>query len=143
ERFGVKTISGAAPYTANWIAGFGYEFIERTDGYPGLVKTYNLRFPNPPRVMDLALTYKALVDHQVDFIAGNSTDGLISALGLTVLEDDKHYFPPYDAAPVIRKAVLERHPEVGDALAALGGKVSEDEMRRMNYAVDGEHRDVK
>ena len=143
ERLSLKTISDAAPHTANWTAGFGYEFIERGDGYPGLAKAYNLRFSNPPRIMDLGLSYRALADHQVDFIAGNSTDGLINALGLVVLEDDKHYFPPYDAVPLVRQAIIERHPGLQDALAALGGKISEDEMRRMNYAVDGEHRNVK
>ena len=106
EQYKLKTISDAAPRTSKWVAGFGYEFIEREDGYPGLVKTYNLRFPSAPRVMDLGLTYKAVADHQVDLIAGNSTDGLIDALGLAVLEDDKHYFPPYDAAPLIREAVV-------------------------------------
>ena len=139
----IKTISDAAPHTANWTAGFGYEFIERQDGYPGLAKAYNLRFPNPPRVMDLGLTYKAAADRQVDFIAGNSTDGLIDALGLVVLEDDKHYFPPYDAVPLVREAILAKHPDVREALRALGGKISEEKMRRLNYAVDGEHRDVK
>jgi glycine betaine/choline ABC-type transport system substrate-binding protein len=143
DRFNLKTISDAATHTPNWVAGFGYEFIERGDGYPGLAKAYNLRFPASPRVMDLGLTYKAVVDHQVDFIAGNSTDGLIKALGLVVLEDDKHYFPPYDAVPLIRDAVVRKHPEVREALRALGGKISEDQMRRMNYAVDGEHKDVK
>src|SRR5207248_10134253 len=111
EEFHLKSISDAAPHTAKWVAGFGYEFIERQDGYPGLAKAYNLRFPAPPRVMDLGLTYKAAAARQVDFIAGNSTDGLIDALGLVVLEDDKHYFPPYDAAPLIRNAVLMKHPE--------------------------------
>ena len=143
EQFGLKTISDAAPRTSNWVAGFGYEFIEREDGYPGLVKTYNLRFPSEPRVMDLGLTYKAVAGHQVDLIAGNSTDGLIGALGLVVLEDDKHYFPPYDAVPLVREAVITKHPEIREALRALGGKVSEEQMRLMNYAVDGEHKDVK
>jgi len=143
QRLNLKTISDAAPYTSKWVAGFGYEFLEREDGYPGLAKAYNLRFPAPPRVMDLGLTYKAEADHQVDFIAGNSTDGLIDKFGLIVLEDDKHYFPPYDAAPIIRNAVLKKHPEVRDALRQLSGKISAEEMRRMNYAVDGDHRDVK
>ena len=143
EQFGLKTISDAALRTSNWIAGFGYEFIEREDGYPGLVKTYNLRFPSEPRVMDLGLTYKAVAGHQVDLIAGNSTDGLIGALGLVVLEDDKHYFPPYDAVPLVRETVITKHPEIREALQALGGKVSEEQMRLMNYAVDGEHKDVK
>jgi osmoprotectant transport system substrate-binding protein len=93
--------------------------------------------------MDLGLTYKAVAEHRVDFIAGNSTDGLIETLGLVVLEDDKHYFPPYDAVPLVRNAVVMKHPEVREALRALGGKISADRMRRMNYAVDGEHRDVK
>jgi len=143
ERLGVKTISDAAPHTSGWTAGFGYEFIERQDGYPGLSKAYGLRFPAAPRVMDLGLTYRAVADRQVDFIAGNSTDGLIDALGLLVLEDDKHYFPPYDAVPLVRQATLEKHPEVRDALRALGGRISEDEMRKLNYAVDGNKRDVK
>ncbi|PYS42486.1 MAG: glycine/betaine ABC transporter substrate-binding protein [Acidobacteria bacterium] len=139
----LKTISDAAAQTPHWVAGFGYEFIEREDGYPGLAKTYDLRFPNPPRVMDLGLTYKAVAGRQVDLIAGNSTDGLIDALGLVVLQDDKHYFPPYDAVPLVRDAVVMKHPEVREALKALGGKISEEQMRSMNYAVDGEHKDVK
>ena len=143
EQFGLRTISDAAPRTSRWVAGFGYEFIEREDGYPGLVKTYNLRFPSEPRVMDLGLTYKAVAGHQVDLIAGNSTDGLIGALGLVVLEDDKHYFPPYDAVPLVRETVITKHPEIREALQALGGKVSEEQMRLMNYAVDGEHKDLK
>ena len=143
QQFNLKTISDAAPQTARWVAGFGYEFIEREDGYPGLAKTYGLRFPAPPRVMDLGLTYKAAADRQIDFIAGNSTDGLIDALGLVVLEDDKHYFPPYDAAPLVREAIISKHPEVREALRQLGGKISEEKMRQMNYAVDGEHKDVK
>jgi osmoprotectant transport system permease protein len=143
QQFNIKTISDAAPHTAKWVAGFGYEFIEREDGYPGLVKTYNLRFPVQPRVMELGLTYRAVANHQADLIAGNSTDGLIDALGLVVLDDDKHYFPPYDAVPLVRDAVVAKHPEVREALRALGGKISEEQMRRMNYAVDGEHKDVK
>jgi osmoprotectant transport system permease protein len=142
QAMNLRTISDAAPQTAHWTAGFGYEFIEREDGYPGLAKAYDLRFPSPPRVMDLALTYKAAAEKQVDFIAGNSTDGLIDALGLVVLEDDKHYFPPYDAVPLVRDVVVVKHPEIRQALKDLGGKVPENQMRRMNYAVDGEHKDV-
>ena len=143
RRLHLETISRAAAYTPEWRPGFGYEFMEREDGYPGLAKIYNLRFPASPRVMDLGLTYKAAAERQVDLIAGNSTDGLIDALGLTVLEDDKHYFAPYDAAPLIRDVAARKHPEVRDALKELGGKVSAEQMRRMNYAVDGEHHDVK
>jgi osmoprotectant transport system substrate-binding protein len=143
DKLNLRTISDAAPRTTNWTAGFGYEFVEREDGYAGLVKAYNLRFPAPPKVMDLGLTYKALANNQVDLIAGNSTDGLIDSLKLVSLEDDKHYFPPYDAVPLVRLEVLEKHPELRGILTNLGGKISEQEMRRLNFLVDGEHRDVK
>jgi osmoprotectant transport system permease protein len=143
ERLNLKTISDSAPQTAHWMAGFGYEFMEREDGYPGLAKAYGLRFPVPPRVMDLGLTYKAVAGGQVDFIAGNSTDGLIDALNLVVLEDDKAYFPPYDAVPLVRDATVMKHPQVREVLRGLSGRISAEQMRRMNYAVDGEHRDAK
>ncbi len=143
RRLGLSTISDASPHTREWTAGFGYEFIEREDGYPGLSSVYGFRFPAEPRVMDLGLTYQALSDGQVDLIAGDWTNGLIDALDLTILEDDRQYFPPYDAVPLVRRELIERHPEVREALALLGGKITEDEMRQMNYRVDGEHADVK
>jgi osmoprotectant transport system substrate-binding protein len=143
RRLGLKTISQAATYTPNWRAGFGYEFMERPDGYKGLAATYGLHFADSPRIMDLGLLTRALKDKQVDLIAGNATDGLIPALDLFVLEDDKHYFPPYEAVPVIRQETLARHPEVKQALDELAGKISDDDMRQLNYAVDGQHRDVK
>lgn len=142
RRLNVHTISEAAKHAPQWRAGFGYEFMERPDGYEGLARTYGLRFAAAPRIMDLGLLYRALQDHQVDLVAGSATDGLISALGLVVLEDDRHYFPPYDAVPIVREQVLREHPEVRTALSALAGKISEDDMRRMNYAVDGEHREA-
>jgi osmoprotectant transport system substrate-binding protein len=143
RRFGLKTISQAAAYTPKWRAGFGYEFMERPDGYKGLAATYGLRFAESPRIMDLGLLARALKDKQVDLAAGNATDGLIPALDLFVLEDDKHYFPPYEAVPIIRQEMLTHHPEVGQALNELAGKISDDEMRQLNYAVDGQHHDVK
>ncbi len=141
-RLGIRTLSQAAAYTPQWRAGFGYEFTERPDGLPGMAKTYNLKFAEPPRIMDMGLLYRALKEKQVDFVSGNSTDGTIAALGLVVLEDDRHYFPPYDAVPVVRRETLERHPQVRQALAELAGKISEEEMRRLNYAVEGERRDL-
>ena len=95
-----------------------------------------------PRIMDLGLITRALKDHQVDLIAGNNTDGLIPALDFVVLEDDHHYFPPYEAVAVMRGEMLKQHPEVGAALDALAGAISDDDMRRLNYAIDGQHRDV-
>jgi len=143
RRLGLKTISQAAPYAPQWRAGFGYEFMERPDGYKGLAATYGLHFADSPRIMDLGLLTRALQDKQVDLIAGNTTDGLIPALDLFVLEDDKHYFPPYEAVPIIRQDTLARHPELTPALDELAGKISDAEMRQLNYAVDGQHRDVK
>jgi len=143
RRFKLRTISEAAKYTPGWRAGFGYEFMERPDGYEGLVATYGLRFATPPRIMDLGLLDRALKDKQIDLAAGNTTDGLIPALDLAVLEDDKHYFPPYEAVPVVREEVLAHHPEVHQVLEELGGKISDAEMRNLNYAVDGQHRDAK
>jgi len=143
RRLHLQTVSQSAPYTPQWRAGFGYEFMERPDGYKGLVATYGLRFAAPPRIMDLGLLTRALKDHQVDMIAGNMTDGLIPALDLSVLEDDKHYFPPYEAVPIIREQTLADHPEVRPALDALADKISDAEMRQLNYEVDGHKRDVK
>ena len=137
----LRTISDVAAYAPKWRAGFGYEFMERPDGYRGWVAAYGLHFANAPKILDLGLLYRALADKQVDLVAGNSTDGTIASLHMFALEDDRHYFPPYEAVPLVRRATLEKHPEVRDAIGALAGKVSEDQMRLMNYAVDGQHRD--
>jgi osmoprotectant transport system substrate-binding protein len=142
RRLNIRTLSEAAKYSSQWKAAFGYEFMERPDGYPGLARTYNLRFAQPPLAMDLGLLYRAIENHQVDLIVGSSTDGLIRALDLVVLEDDRHYFPPYDAVPIVRTQTIQQYPMVRTALEELAGRISEDEMRKMNYAVDGEHRDA-
>jgi osmoprotectant transport system substrate-binding protein len=142
RRFNVKTLSQAAQFTPHWHAGFGYEFMERPDGYHGLVATYGLRFADEPRIMDLGLLARALKDRQIDFAGGNATDGLIPALDLVVLEDDRHYFPPYEAVPVIRGETERQHPEIVQPLAALAGQISDAEMQTMNYAVDAQHRDT-
>ena len=124
-----------------WRAGFGYEFLERPDGFPGLAQTYGLRFAEPPRVMDLTLTYRALASGQVDLIAGDATAGLIEALDLFPLEDNRRYFPPYDAVPVARADTLLRYPAVRQALDGLAGRITADDMRAMNYAADARHED--
>jgi len=143
RRLKITTLSQAAAFAPQWHAGFGYEFMERPDGYRGLAATYGLHFAEAPRVMDLGLLARALRDHQIDLAAGNATDGLIPALDLFVLEDDRHYFPPYEAVPIIREQTLRDHPEIEPIVAALGGTISNQEMQRLNYAVDGQHRDVK
>jgi osmoprotectant transport system substrate-binding protein/osmoprotectant transport system permease protein len=139
---GLRTIDDAARESPRWRAGFGYEFVERPDGYPGLAAAYGFRFPDPPRVMDLTLSYRALASGQVDLIAGDATAGLIKGLDLAQLDDTRHYFPPYDAAVVARADTLLRHPEMRAALDRLSGRISAADMRAMNYAADVEHRDV-
>ena len=121
--------------------GVGYEFQARPDGLAGLEKAYGFSF-GTPRVMDLGLLYRSLSLGQVDVVAGNSTDGPIRALGFTVLADDRHYFPPYDAVPLVREQSLKAHPEIGMAISRLAGKVTAEEMQGMNDAVDGKHEDV-
>jgi len=156
RRLGLKTISdvvrleGSTDPTSQgrdvghprFRLGVGYEFEERPDGLRGLEATYGLRFAGAPRVMDLGLLYRALEAHQVDMVAGNSTDGPIRALGLVVLEDDRHYFPPYQAVPLVREDSVRRHPEIQTALDRLAGKLTADEVQAMNDAVDAQHRDV-
>jgi osmoprotectant transport system substrate-binding protein len=146
KRLGLRTISDAVKIAPDpekgWRLGVGYEFESRPDGLRGLEATYGLRFAGAPRTMDLGLLYRALSSQQVDMVAGNSTDAPIRALGFVVLEDDKHYFPPYEAVPLVRFDSLQRHPGIQVAMDRLAGKVSADEVRGMNYAVDSEHRDV-
>jgi osmoprotectant transport system substrate-binding protein len=146
RRLGVKTISDAVKIAPDpdkgWRLGVGYEFESRPDGLSGLEETYGLKFAGDPRTMDLGLLYRALESQQVDMVAGNSTDGPIRALGFVVLADDKHYFPPYEAVPLIREDSLKKHPGIQVAMDRLAGKVSADEVRGMNDAVDAQHRDV-
>lgn len=135
RRLGIKTISESAPHTPQWKAGFGYEFLERKDGYPGLANTYNLKFATIQQ-METGLMYKALKEKQVDFIAGDSTNGLIPVLDLTILVDDQQYFPPYYAVPVFNQATLKKYPELRGVIEQLGGLITEKEIQRMNYEAD-------
>jgi len=140
ERLGLRSLSQAVPAARHWRAAFGYEFLNRPDGWPGLARRYDLRLAAPPGAMDLGLTYRALAEGKVDLIAGDSTNGLIPALNLQILEDDRRYFPPYDAVPVFNAASLRRHPELVPVIESLAGRVSATTMQRLNAAVDLEHR---
>ncbi len=142
RRLGLRTLSESARYTPGWHAGFGQDFMSRPDGYPGFAKTYGLRFADRPKEMDLSLTYRALASGEIDLIAGNSTDGLVAALDLFQLEDDRGYFPPYEAVVIARRDSLSRVPGAREALLGLGGVLSTEQMRRLNYEVDGKKRDV-
>ncbi|MGZ8781849.1 MAG: glycine betaine ABC transporter substrate-binding protein [Thermoanaerobaculia bacterium] len=142
ERHGLRTISDLAKIASTLRPGFGYEFTERPDGWTGLQEAYGLRVASPPRTMDLGLTYKALASGEVDLIAGNSTDGLIDPLGLVILEDDRRYFPPYDAVVVSRTDLDERCRGASAAIESLRDRLDDAAMRRLNYEVDGRKRDV-
>jgi glycine betaine/choline ABC-type transport system substrate-binding protein len=142
RRLRLSKLSDLAKYAPEWRIGVGYEFLERKDGYPGLVETYSLRFARPPQVMDLGLLYRALQNRQVDIIAAAQTDGLIQALDLAVLDDDRSYFPPYDAIPIVRRQTLDRFPQMREAFNRLAGRIGTNDMRRMNYAIDGKHEDA-
>jgi osmoprotectant transport system permease protein len=141
RRLRLRTIEDAATQARTWQAGFGYEFLQRADGYPGLSQKYGLTFAAPPRAMDLSLIYRALAERQVDLIAGDATSGLVAAYDLVMLDDNRHYFPPYDAVPVARAAALLKHPSMRAALEGLAGRILIDEMRQMNQAVDAGHQD--
>ncbi len=141
QRLHLRNTSDIAPYAPKMRAGFGYEFLERPDGFRGWSQLYGLHFAAPPSVMDLGLIYRALVDKKVDIVAGNSTDGLIDALHLVALVDDKHYFPPYDAVPIVRRDALAKFPQLRATLADLANKISAEEMRHLNSEVDANQRD--
>ena len=140
ERLGLRTIGDLNKF-AGAKAGFGYEFLERPDGFKGLSAAYGLRLSGQPRTMDLNLIYRAVAAREIDVTAGDATSGQIESQHLVVLEDDRHYFPVYDAVPLVRAGVLLQHPEIGAALHRLNGAISAADMRRLNYAVDGEKQD--
>ena len=142
KKWQIKSLSEAGKYSPQMKAGFGYEFLEREDGYPGLSKTYNLKFANIKQ-MELGLMYQALKEKQVDFIAASSTDGLIPVLNLVILEDDKKYFPPYQAIPIFNQEILQKYPELTDTINQLGGKISTTEIQKMNYQVDNQSQPVE
>ncbi len=137
---GIATLSQAA--ARPWHLGAGYEFEQRPDGLNGLLKTYGLRLDGAPVTMDLGLLYQALTSGKVDMIAANSTDGMASALPVTILRDDRRYFPSYECAVVVREDALRQVPQLKVALQELSGRISDEVMRRLNYQVDGLHRPV-
>ncbi|WP_341737080.1 glycine betaine ABC transporter substrate-binding protein [Microcoleus sp. CAWBG640] len=142
KKFNLQTISQLGKVSPKLRAGFGPEFKEREDGFPGLAKTYGIKFAEEPKELLLGLLVQALQQKEVDVIAGNTTDGLIESFGLVVLKDDKNYFPSYEAVPVVRSQILTKYPELRSVLAELGGKISEADMRKMNYLVDGKQQDA-
>jgi glycine betaine/choline ABC-type transport system substrate-binding protein len=136
----ITTLSDAARRDRGWKLGVGYEFEQRPDGLPGLRKAYPFRIIGSPSSMHLGLLYQALEQKQVDMVAGNSTDGLLSVLDVKVLADDRKYFPPYDAAFVVRTSALDRLPALRAAIDELSGSIPDEVMRKLNHEVDGKRR---
>ena len=142
RRLGLETLSDAARRAPGWTIGSGYEFQQRPDGYDGLLHTYHLPLAGATRWMDLALVYKAIEQQQVDMIVANATDGMLAVMDLKVLRDDKNYFPPYEAAVLVRSQAMESRPGLREALAALSGKFTDQVMQKLNHQVDGEKKSV-
>ncbi len=133
----IATLSDAARYQPGWKLGVGYEFLQRPDGLAALQRTYKLPFDGTPVTMDLGLLYRALQQGQVSMAAGNTTDGMLSVLDVVVLQDDRHAFPPYQAAFLARSEALAKYGGMREALTLLSGRVSEKTMQALNYSVDG------
>jgi osmoprotectant transport system substrate-binding protein len=142
QRMGVRRLSELARVSRQLRMGVGYEFLDRIDGFKGMSAAYGLEWAAAPQVMDLGLIYRALLSKQVDVVAGSNTDGQIEALKLTVLQDDREFFPPYEAVPIVRAESLKRVAGLREAISELSGKISVEAMRRMNLEADGKKRDA-
>ncbi len=143
RRLGISTISDLAEKSDGLSVGLDPEFLERPDGWPGLQRAYNLKFAARPRQLDPGIVYRAVANGDVDVVDTYSTDGRIPAFKLTILRDDRRFFPPYYAAPVVRNEVLKEHPELEQVLNKLAGQISETEMQRLNYQVDQQGKQAK
>ncbi len=141
DRLGIRAISDLPKHAARLRMGFGPEFGRRPDGFPGLAKAYGLAFEQAPVEMDRNLLYQAVAGDSIDVAAGDSTDGRVATLKLVQLVDDRRFFPPYEAVPLVREATLGRHPRLKEALNLLAGRIDADTMRRLNNEVDGKKRD--
>ncbi|TDL80354.1 osmoprotectant update ABC transporter permease/substrate-binding subunit OpuFB [Peribacillus frigoritolerans] len=137
NQYGLEKMSDLKQVAGNMKAGFTLEFSDRMDGYKGIQKLYGTTFPNL-NTMEPKLRYEAIQSGEINLIDAYSTDSELKQYNLTVLEDDKNLFPPYQGAPLLKQETLEEHPEIEDALNKLAGKITDDEMRDMNYQVNVE-----
>ncbi len=142
QQYGVKTFSDLAKISENLVFGAEHEFFDRQDGYDGLVLKYSMKFKGEPRKMNVSLKYQAIGNEDMDVTDAFSTDGAIKQYNLKVLTDDMGFFPPYYAAPIIKNATLEKHPELEDILNALANVIDDAAMTDLNYKVDVEGKDV-
>jgi glycine betaine/choline ABC-type transport system substrate-binding protein len=143
RKYDMKTLSQAAAHTPGWTLGMGYEFQQRPDGLQGFLRAYPLTLKGTPKTMDLGLLYQALEQRDVGMVVASATDGRLSQLDVVVLEDDRHYFPPYDCVLAVRADVSAKIPLLQEVLTELSGRLTDQKMRQLNYQVDGEHRPVR
>ena len=140
EKNNLKTYSDLGRLADKLTLGCTMEFVERKDGYPGLKEKYGYDFKNV-KGMDMGVRYTAIDNDDVQVISATSTDGQLISYNLKTLEDDKKFFPPYDAAPIVRGEVLKKHPEIADELNKLADTITDEDMQKLNYQVDGEGKD--
>lgn len=140
EKYNLEKVSDLVPVADNLMVGSTIEFANREDGLDGLNKEYNLTFKGS-KPIDGGLRYTALINNDSDLIDAFTTDGLIDKFNLAVLEDDKNFFPPYNAAPLIRLDTLEKYPELEEVINLLAGRLTNDKMRKLNYLVDVDGKD--
>ena len=143
ETYRIETFSDLAAISENLVFGAEHEFFDRQDGFDGLVKTYGMKFKGEPKKMNVSLKYQAMGSGDIDVTDAFATDGQIKQYNLKVLKDDKNFFPPYYAAPIIRKEVLEKYPELEQILNSLEGLIDDETMMEMNYKIDVDNQDIK
>lgn len=143
QELNIKTFSDLLPYTSEMVLGSDAQFMERKDGYKGLVDKYGIEGFKSNSEMDVGLAFNAIDKGNVDVLVGYATDGRIPALDLITLEDDKGYFPPYYAAPIVKVDFLEKYPEVGEVLNMLAGKLDETKMAELNSKIDNDRIDER
>lgn len=142
DKNGITKVSQLAPLAKDLVFGAEHEFFDRQDGFDGMVEAYGLRFKGEQK-MDIALKYQAIGEGKMDVTDAFATDGQLITYKLKVLEDDKNFFPPYYAAPVIRNQTLEKHPELEEILNQLENKINDEEMQKMNHKVEAEKKSTK
>jgi osmoprotectant transport system substrate-binding protein len=143
QQYGIETYSDLAEISEGLVFGAEHEFFDRQDGFDGLVEVYNMTFKGEPKKMNVSLKYQAIGNGDMDVTDAFATDGPIKQYNLKVLEDDKGFFPPYYAAPIVRKETLDKHPELEGILNMLAGRIDDEAMTELNYRIDVESHDIE
>ena len=142
QKYNMKTYSDLAKYVDKFVFGAEYDFYEREDGYEALCDTYGLKFKKTVD-MDIGLKYNAIKSKEIDVMNVFTTDGQLTSSNVVLLEDDKEFYETYYCGTVIRKEVLDEHPELKDVLTKMENVLTESEMAKLNYKVETESMDEK